>query len=302
MNLRALRVLRAVAAAGSQAAASRTLNVAPSAISRTIAELEAELGFALFRRECGRLAPTQPGRAFAVEVERVFREIDGLADVAASLRLQGGDRIRAMFPPSLATRFLPACIVRFARGHPDTLLDVDYGSAPACVRALSEGRVDVGVLTLPIDLAGHDSVPLLDIETVCVIPKANRLAAKSAIEARDLHGEPLVLINRPYDLRARLDDLFRRAGAVPKLRVETSSGAAALGCARAGIGIAVVSRLTALQAEGDGDTAIRPFRPTLWQKFVAVLGPAARGPAIDGFVKALKATAAAHRRLAGRAR
>ncbi|MFM7344420.1 MAG: LysR family transcriptional regulator, partial [Tagaea sp.] len=51
MNLRALGVFRAVAASGSQAAASRTLNVVPSAISRTVAELEAELGFALFRRE-----------------------------------------------------------------------------------------------------------------------------------------------------------------------------------------------------------------------------------------------------------
>jgi DNA-binding transcriptional LysR family regulator len=302
LNLRALRVLRAVAAAGSQAAASRTLNVAPSAISRTIAELEAELGFALFRRERGRLIPTQPGRAFAVEVERVFREIDGLSDIATSLREQGADRVRALFPPSLAMRFLPACLVRFARAHPDKKIDVDYGSAAAAVRGLTEGRLDVAVLTLPIDLAGHDAVPLIDIETICVIPKTHRLASKPAIEAEDLHGEKLVLINRPSDLRARLDDLLRRAGAVPNIRVETSSGAAAMGCARAGMGIAVVSRLTALQAEADGGSVVRPFRPTLWQKFVAVLGPAARGPAIDGFVKALKATAAAHRRLAGRAR
>jgi DNA-binding transcriptional LysR family regulator len=293
--------LRAVAASGSQAAASRTLNVAPSAISRTIAELEAELGFALFRRERGRLVPTPPGRAFAVEVERVFREIDGLNDIAAALRLQGGDRIRAMFPPSLAQRFLPDCIVRFARAHPDTVLDIDYGSAPAGMRALTEGRIDIAVMTLPIDLAGFDAVPLIDIETVCVVPKSNRLAAKPAIEAGDLHGEPLVLINRPYDLRARLDELLRRARAVPKLRVETSSGAAALGCARAGIGIAVVSRLTALQTDGDGETVVRPFRPTLWQKFVAVMGAEARGAALDGFVKALKATSAHHRRLAGRA-
>jgi DNA-binding transcriptional LysR family regulator len=71
-----------------------------------------------------------------------------------------------------------------------------------------------------------------------------------------------------------------------------------MGCARAGIGIAVVSRLTALQAEGDGSTVARPFRPTLWQKFVAVLSPSAKGPAVDGFVKALKATAGTYRRLA----
>jgi DNA-binding transcriptional LysR family regulator len=301
LKLRALQVLREVAASGSQASASRTLNIAPSAISRTIAQLEDELGFALFRREKGRLIATQPGRAFAAEVERVFREIDGLGDTAAGLRLQGGDRIRAMFPPSLSQRFLPDCIVRFAKSHPDTMLDVDYGSARAGVAALAEGRIDLAIMTLPVDVAGYETVPLLDIETVCLIPRSHRLARLAAIEAKDLDREPMVLINRPFALRGRLEELFRRAGVAPKVRVETSSGQAAMGCARAGIGIAVVSRLTALQAEGDGSTVVRPFRPTLWQKFVAVLGPSAKGTAVDGFVKALKATAASYRRLgAGR--
>lgn len=298
MKLRALRVLREVAASGSQASASRTLNIAPSAISRTIAQLEHELGFSLFRREKGRLVPTQPGRAFAAEVERVFREIDGLGDTAANLRLQGGDRIRAMFPPSLSQRFLPDCVVRFAKSHPDTMLDIDYGSAAAGVAALRDGRVDLAILTLPAEAGDYETVPLLDIETVCLIPRNHRLARQAAIVAKDLDREPMVLINRPFALRGRLEELFRRAGVAPRVRVETSSGQAAMGCARAGIGIAVVSRLTALQAEADGSTVARPFRPTLWQKFVVVLSPSAKGPAIDGFVKALKATAGAYRRLA----
>lgn len=299
MKLRALRVLREVAASGSQASASRTLNIAPSAISRTIAQLEHELGFSLFRREKGRLIPTQPGRAFAAEVERVFREIDGLGDTATALRLQGGDRIRAMFPPSLSQRFLPDCVVRFAKAHPQTTLDIDYGSARAGVTALAEGRVDIVILTLPADVGNYETVPLLDVETVCLVPRSHRLAKLPAIEAKNLDREPMVLINRPFALRDRLDELFRRAGVSPKVRVETSSGQAAMGCARAGIGIAVVSRLTALQAEdGGGGAVLRPFRPTLWQKFVAVLGPTAKGPAMDGFVKALKATSAAYRRLA----
>jgi len=298
LKLRALRVLREVAASGSQASASRTLNIAPSAISRTIAQLEHELGFSLFRREKGRLVPTQPGRAFAAEVERVFREIDGLGDTAANLRLQGGDRIRAMFPPSLSQRFLPDCVVRFAKSHPDTMLDIDYGSAAAGVAALRDGRVDLAILTLPAEAGDYETVPLLDIETVCLIPRNHRLARQAAIVAKDLDREPMVLINRPFALRGRLEELFRRAGVAPRVRVETSSGQAAMGCARAGIGIAVVSRLTALQAEADGSTVARPFRPTLWQKFVVVLSPSAKGPAIDGFVKALKATAGVYRRLA----
>ncbi len=298
MNLRALRVLRAVAASGSQAAASRTLNVAPSAISRTIVELEAELGFALFRRDKGRLIPTQTGRAFAREVERVFREVDMLADTARALRAVGGDRLRVVVPPSLSHRFLPESLRRFVASHPETRLDIDYGPAAAGMAALAQGRADIAVLSLPVDTAGLEVVPLIDVETVCLVPTGHKLAAKAAISPTDLDRQKVVLIDRRFALREKLDDLFRRAGAVPDIRVETSSGAAAAGCAQAGIGIAVVSRLVAGQAEGDPRLVVRPFRPTVWQKFAAAIGPGVEGPTVEGFVKALKATAADYRRKA----
>lgn len=298
MNLRALRVLRAVATSGSQAAASRTLNVAPSAISRTIVELEAELGFALFRRDKGRLIPTQTGRAFALEVERVFREVDMLADTARELRAAGGNRLRALVPPSLSHRFLPETLRRFVAAHPDTRLDIDYGPAAAGMAALAQARADIAVLSLPIDTAGLEIVPLIDVETVCLIPVGHALAAKAAISPADLDRQKVVLIDRRFALREKLDALFRRAGAVPDIRVETSSGAAAAGCAQVGIGIAVVSRLIAGQAEGDARLVVRPFRPTVWQKFAAAIGPGVEGPAVEGFVKALKATAADYRRKA----
>lgn len=299
MNLRALRVLRAVAAGGSQAAASRTLNVAPSAISRTIVELEAELGFALFRRDKGRLIPTRVGRAFALEVERVFREVDRLADTARALRAAGGDRLRLLVPPSLSHRFLPETLRRFVSAHPETRLDIDYGPAAAGMAALAQSRTDIAVLALPVDTAGLEIVPLIDVETVCLVPAGHALAAKAAISPADLDRQQVVLIDRRFALREKLEDLFRRAGAVPDIRVETSSGATAAGCAQAGIGIAVVSRLMAGHAEEDPRLVVRPFRPTVWRKYAAAIGSGVKGPAVEGFVKALKATAADYRRKAG---
>ncbi len=299
MNLRALRVLRAVAASGSQAAASRTLNIAPSAISRTIVELEAELGFALFRRDKGRLVPTQPGRAFALEVERVFREVDMLDETARALRAAGGERLRAIVPPSLSNRFLPETLRRFVAQHPDTRIDLDYGPALSGMAALAQGRADVAVLSMPIDAAWLEIVPLIEVETICLIPVGHRLAAKTSIAPADLDREKVVLIDRRFALREKLDALFKRAGVVPDVRVETSSGTAAVGCAQVGIGIAVVSRLIATHADGDANLVVRPFRPTVWQEFAAAIGPGVQGPAIDGFVKALKATAAEFKRRGG---
>ncbi len=299
MNLRALRVFRAVAATGSQAAASRTLNIAPSAISRTIGELEGELGFALFRRDRGRLAPTATGRAFALEVEAAFQGFDQLAVVARELRSAGDGRVRAFVPPSLSQRFLPDAIVRFAVRFPNTILDVDYGPASSAIEGLRAGRVDIAVVSLPVDAEGLTVVPLIDVETVCLIPRALPLARKTAIEPADLDGVAVVLINRRFALRERLDELFRRAGAKPRVRVETSSASAAAGCASAGIGVAIVSRLMATQAT-DRAVVVRPFRPTVWQNFAVVLRKDGRAPAVDGFVRCLRTVAAANRRAAKR--
>jgi DNA-binding transcriptional LysR family regulator len=211
-----------------------------------------------------------------------------LADTARVLRAAGGERLRVMVPPSLLHYFLPETLRRFAASHPHTRLEIDYGPAASGMAALAQGRADIAVLSLPIDAAGLEMVPLIDVETVCLVPVGHVLAAKAAISPADLDRQKVVLIDRRFALREKLDDLFRRAGAVPDIRVETSSGAAAAGCAQVGIGIAVVSRLIAGQADGDPRLVVRPFRPTVWQKFAAAIGPgvadsSVRGPAVDKF-------------------
>jgi hypothetical protein len=65
------------------------------------------------------------------ELERVFREVDRLADTARELRAAGGNRLRAIVPPSLSYRFLPETLRRFVAAHPETRLDIDYGPAAA---------------------------------------------------------------------------------------------------------------------------------------------------------------------------
>jgi len=81
-----LRVLAAIADAGSFSAAARRLNRAQSVISYTIANLEAQLGVALFDRVGRRPVLTEAGRALVADARRVGLLVDELRARALNLR------------------------------------------------------------------------------------------------------------------------------------------------------------------------------------------------------------------------
>src|SRR5690348_15301627 len=80
-----LRMLTAVAEAGSFSAAARRLKRAQSVVSYTIANLEAQLGLELFRRGQRRPELTEAGRAILADARRVGILVDELRARAAGL-------------------------------------------------------------------------------------------------------------------------------------------------------------------------------------------------------------------------
>src|SRR5271154_2231676 len=85
-----LHVLTAVVEAGSFSAAARRLHRAQSVVSYTIANLEAQLGVALFARDGRRPLLTDAGRALVADARRVGRLVDELRARAAAPRAGGG--------------------------------------------------------------------------------------------------------------------------------------------------------------------------------------------------------------------
>ncbi|MCX8997088.1 LysR family transcriptional regulator [Rhizobiaceae bacterium BDR2-2] len=94
-NLRQLRAFEATAALTSISRAAERLHLSQSAVSQSIASLEASLGTALFQRRRNGSFPTREGEAFLVRVERALRRIDAaLASVA-----EGGRTVKGAGAP-----------------------------------------------------------------------------------------------------------------------------------------------------------------------------------------------------------
>src|SRR5687768_1291094 len=92
LNFRQLEVFRAVMTSGSASRASELLGVTQPAISRSVADLEAAVGFSLFDRVRGRLVPTPEGQMFFRDVNASFAGLDRLRSAAARIRDFGSGR------------------------------------------------------------------------------------------------------------------------------------------------------------------------------------------------------------------
>jgi DNA-binding transcriptional LysR family regulator len=121
-----------VVEAGSFSAAARNTGTTPSAISKAIRRLEAELGVQLFRRSTRTLGLTPDGQAFFDRVASPVRDIEDSAD---AIRSGGGvhGRLRVSMPSELGRLLMGPITKTFMALHPQLELDL----------ALSDRHVDV---------------------------------------------------------------------------------------------------------------------------------------------------------------
>ncbi|AVF04552.1 transcriptional regulator [Devosia sp. I507] len=124
--------------------AARRLNIASSAVTRQVAQLEDALGIELFLREKRRLRLSPAGeilfrhsRRLAAPMEAAVSEIELLRGVRAG-------SVRIATAESVGLSFLPQLISDFGKRYPRLNLDVSIISSAEVVQRLVEERIDIG--------------------------------------------------------------------------------------------------------------------------------------------------------------
>lgn len=267
INLRGLESFREVMRMGSATAAARRLDLSQPAVSRLIAQMERELGFKVFDRVKGRLVPTQQGQLLYEEVDLAFLGLERVRTVARDVHALNAGQLRIVAPPSFAEGPLVAIIQSFLKEHPKVQLVLDSNSRPTTMNMIATRAADCGFGKLPLEHPGIRTRPLVVNDTACVMPSGHRLARKRVVTVADLADEELIMIGRGSDTRLRIDDAFRAAGVVPRVRLETHNVGAACSFVRAGMGITLVNEMLA-RACWDRDVELRPLRPQILHEYV----------------------------------
>ena len=146
---RALRYFLAVARAGSIRGAAEALNVAPSAISRQVAELEAASGAALLERLPRGVALTEAGRIVADHAQRQADDGALLAERLGRLRGVQAGRVRLCCGSGFLTDLVDNALAGFAAAHPGVTYGVTLGGTDRILAAVAEGEADIGLAYNP---------------------------------------------------------------------------------------------------------------------------------------------------------
>jgi DNA-binding transcriptional LysR family regulator len=252
MNLRQIEVFRAVMTTGSTTEAARLLHVSQPGISRLVRHLELQLGVALFERRSGRLVPTAEARELQEEIEKVYRGVQHVRDVAAHLRFGTRTTLRVLSSANTALQLVPRGIAALVDQF--TTARVLFESLPTreIVKLLVTEEADVAISSAPLDHPALDIEEIGRWELLCALPAGHALLKKARPSLAEVLAGRLVVYSPEAPQSAVIDHWIESHGVARNVAAEVRSGLAACSVAATGAAVAFVDDLSARAHRPEG--------------------------------------------------
>ncbi|GJH10514.1 LysR family transcriptional regulator [Caballeronia novacaledonica] len=242
MELRHLRYFVAVAEERNFTRAAQRLHIAQPPLSRQIQQLEETLGVQLFERNSRPLKLTETGKFFyshAVQLLAQTAELESMTRRVGNIERS----LSVGFVGSTLYGMLPKIIRRFRDENATVELSLHEMSTMDQIRALKDGRIDVGFGRIRHEDANIRRVILREEQMIVALPVGHQLSlGKPILSLRDLTNETLIIF--PKAPRPSYADqvlaAFQDRALAPRKIYEVRELQIALGLVAAGEGISIV--------------------------------------------------------------
>jgi molybdate transport repressor ModE-like protein len=293
LDVRRLRVLRAVAQHGSFSAAAEALSYTQSAVSQQIAALEREAGAVLVERGARGVRLTDAGRALVAHAEDILARLDAAErELEAIAGLRGG-RVRLVAFSSAAASIVPPAIAEFRRCHPGVELSLEPREPVDAVACLKAGVCDVAVALEPTFLPFEDEAIvktyLLDDPMHVALPRDHELARAPELRLEHLAGEAWVLGS--LEICPDTTILLRAcaaAGFEPRIAFHNDDYTAIQGFIAAGVGVALIPDLALVSIRDDIVVRDLAGPPPVRRVFAATTTAGRSSPGAEAMVATLQ--------------
>jgi DNA-binding transcriptional LysR family regulator len=248
LNLGRLRVLVEVINRRSFSDAAAALSYTQSAVSQSIARLEAETGATLVVRDRRGVRATAAGATLVEHAEAIFAQVRAAEDeLAAVLGVRGG-RLRVASFPSAGSTLMPQAVALFRRRHPGVALTLAEGEPEDIAPRLHAGEFDLALL---FQFPGVEPAPagnlaitsLLEDPMHVALPVEHPLATKPELSLADLRLQDWVQTSATSACARHVVRSCLAAGFEPRVTFESDDYETVQGLVAAGVGVALIPRL-----------------------------------------------------------
>lgn len=242
MELRQLRYFVAVAEEMSFGRAAKRLRISQPPLSMQIKALERELGVDLLARTTRSVRLTDAGRAFLERAEEILRSVEESAEVARSAGAGLTGRLAVGFISSATLSLLPPAVRLFRERFGGVELGLRELTSGEQLDALYEREIGIGLVRLPLGAPGIRVEPLLEERLLVALPEGHPLEALERVPMEEISELPLVFFTRRLvpGLHERILELYRSAGAYPRVVQEAIHLQTIVGLVASGVGLAIL--------------------------------------------------------------
>lgn len=241
-NYELYKVFYWAAKTGSLTKAAKALYLTQPSVSHAIKQLEDSFGITLFYRTSKGVTLTQEGTMLYSYIEQSQILISLAEEKMAALKNLDSGELRIGGSDSLFKHYLLPYLEDFHRHHSGVKLHLNHGTTPEIITFLKEGRIDLGVVRMPIvdsQLEVTESIKLQD----CFVAGARYDELKDVILSLEtLLQYPVILFSRNSRARMAITELFQKYGYTLKPEIEVGSVDLLIEFARKGLGISYVTR------------------------------------------------------------
>lgn len=191
MDLRELRYFVELARELNFTKAARNLYVSQSALSKTIAKLEKQLGLSLIVRSGNQFVLSGTGKYLYNKGKLLLDEFDQLSAELHDMGQKASRTIRIGVPPLLNTRAFSSVLLNFHNRYPAISIFVADKGAREIISQVQGGELTLGVAVKPVDTSQFHSVDLCEEQLCAVLHPQNSLAGQDTLTLDQMKDQVL---------------------------------------------------------------------------------------------------------------
>ncbi|NLH00661.1 MAG: LysR family transcriptional regulator [Clostridiales bacterium] len=242
MDIKDLRYFCVTAEKEHVTRAAEKLGVSQPFLTRTIGNLEKEIGFPLFDNVGRKIRLNENGENFYIYAKKVLTDYYELYDVIEKMHNKREKNIKILCNIS---PFSADMIIAFKKQYPNYTMSIEYASPKEIINALSIGEADYAFCSPPIidDPLKGIKTDLVFCEKCCFLfPPGHPLIKKKDITFEDLKDQQLITTPKGSGLRTNIDRVFKKYGFYPQIVCETNDMNMIIGSVKNGIGYSIIPR------------------------------------------------------------
>ena len=248
MEIQQLQYFKTVAQLQHMTRAAEKLSISQPALSKSISNIEQELGIPLFDRQGRSIFLNRYGQLFLESVEVILAEYEKVMKKFEDITRPGHGEVSFGFIHTLGMEVVPELMAVVQKKYPNMEFSLTQATSLNLLKRLEEGAIDL-CLSQEVEskIIDIEWIELWSEELYVIVPTNHPLASKETIALHEIKGEPFISIKKGNSLRHFIDKRLKEAGITAKTTFAGEEMHTVAGFVGAGLGVSIIPNIKGLE-------------------------------------------------------